>query len=116
MSVGRPILRPLSHGVPAAFSAISFLRSGVRAALRAYPRLAAREVLPSGDGIIYAPMPNNDLLWYRHDGRGDSSFGWGFPEGKRLASAGTLVSSFRVLRIRTDGEYQPEVLTDMCRQ
>ena len=27
-------------------------------------------------GIIYAVMPNGDLNWFRHEGRGDGSFAW----------------------------------------
>lgn len=35
-----------------------------------------RQVFSGGDGVIYAVMDNGDLLWFRHDGRGDGSFKW----------------------------------------
>jgi hypothetical protein len=53
-----------------------------------------KQVFSSGDGIIYAQMPNNDLLWYRHDGRGDGSFRWGFPEGKKVGVGWNFVQLF----------------------
>jgi len=30
--------------------------------------------------VIYAVADNNDLLWYRHDGRGDGSTSWTEPK------------------------------------
>lgn len=36
------------------------------------------------NGVIYAVMNNNDLNWYRHDGRNDGSFKWAFSEGKKV--------------------------------
>src|SRR5436305_13523859 len=35
-------------------------------------------------GVIYGVGPNNDLLWYRHDGRTDGSFTWPFRQGKQV--------------------------------
>ncbi|PYP83216.1 MAG: hypothetical protein DMG65_24820 [Candidatus Angelobacter sp. Gp1-AA117] len=35
-------------------------------------------------GVIYGVGPNNDLLWYRHDGRTDGSFRWPFSQGKQV--------------------------------
>ncbi|MDF2571672.1 MAG: hypothetical protein K0R55_3276 [Sporomusa sp.] len=37
-------------------------------------------------GVIYALMDNGDLLWYRHDGRGDGSFTWAANEGKKVGN------------------------------
>ncbi len=37
-------------------------------------------------GVIYAIMDNGDLLWYRHDGRGDGSFTWASNEGKKVGN------------------------------
>jgi len=36
------------------------------------------------DGTIYAIAPDNDLMWYRHDGRNDGTFRWAFNEGKKV--------------------------------
>ena len=33
-------------------------------------------------GVIYGVTLNDDLLWYRHDGRGDGSFRWAAAEGR----------------------------------
>ena len=35
-----------------------------------------KQVFSGGDGVIYAIADNGDLLWFRHDGRGDGSFKW----------------------------------------
>jgi hypothetical protein len=37
-------------------------------------------------GIIYALKDNGDLLWYRHDGRGDGSFVWASDSGRRVGN------------------------------
>ena len=36
------------------------------------------------DGVIYGVTTNGDLMWYRHDGRGDGSFRWTAPQGKKV--------------------------------
>jgi hypothetical protein len=36
--------------------------------------------------VIYALTPGGDLLWYRHDGRGDGTFRWAEQQGKTVAS------------------------------
>ena len=36
----------------------------------------AQDSRSQGSGVIYAVAPNDDLNWYRHDGRGDGSFRW----------------------------------------
>ncbi len=40
----------------------------------------------AAQGIIYAVMDNSDLLWYRHEGRGDGSFRWTSNEGRKVGS------------------------------
>ncbi|MDQ6665135.1 MAG: tachylectin-related carbohydrate-binding protein [Acidobacteriota bacterium] len=35
-------------------------------------------------GVIYGVTLNDDLLWYRHDGRTDGTFRWAFPEGRKI--------------------------------
>ncbi len=37
-------------------------------------------------GIIYAITQNNDLMWYRHEGRNDGTFRWTFDEGKKVGN------------------------------
>jgi hypothetical protein len=37
-----------------------------------------------GDGVIYAIAENGDLLWFRHDGRGDGSFRWTDDKGRKV--------------------------------
>ena len=37
-------------------------------------------------GLIYAVMPNGDLNWYRHDGRGDGSFQWAYDTGRKVGN------------------------------
>jgi hypothetical protein len=45
---------------------------------------SAKQVFSGGDGVIYAIMNNDDLLWYRHDGRSDGSFKWASNAGKKI--------------------------------
>jgi hypothetical protein len=47
---------------------------------------AVRQAFSGGDGVIYAVMANGDLLWNRHDGRGDGSFTWAAPQGKKVGT------------------------------
>ncbi|MBC7922522.1 MAG: fibronectin type III domain-containing protein, partial [Ferruginibacter sp.] len=37
-------------------------------------------------GVIYGVTLNDDLMWYRHDGRNDGSFRWAFSEGKKVGN------------------------------
>jgi hypothetical protein len=37
-------------------------------------------------GVIYGVNHNNDLLWYRHDGRGDGSFEWAEGSGNKVGN------------------------------
>src|SRR5436190_7696640 len=45
-------------------------------------------------GIIYAITQNNDLLWYRHEGRNDGTFRWASSEGKKVASGWNVKAAF----------------------
>jgi Tachylectin len=47
------------------------------------PAAKAPVSLPDSNGIIYAVLGNNDLMWYRHDGRNDGSFAWA-SEGRKV--------------------------------
>jgi tachylectin len=38
----------------------------------------------ASNGVIYAIADNGDLLWFRHDGRGDGSFKWAASQGKKV--------------------------------
>jgi hypothetical protein len=38
----------------------------------------------ASNGVIYAINQNNDLMWYRHDGRTDGSFRWAADAGKKV--------------------------------
>jgi hypothetical protein len=37
-------------------------------------------------GITYAISLDDDLLWYRHDGRNDGTFRWAFNEGRKVGN------------------------------
>ncbi len=37
-------------------------------------------------GVIYTLSANNDLIWYKHTGRGDGSFNWATPAGKTVGT------------------------------
>jgi hypothetical protein len=43
-------------------------------------------VFSGDDGVIYAIQDNGDLLWYRHDGRGDGTFTWAPGPGNRVGN------------------------------
>lgn len=45
-------------------------------------------------GIIYAVTDNNDLMWYRHDGRTDGTFKWAFNEGKKVGNGWSVKHIF----------------------
>jgi len=42
-------------------------------------------------------MPNNDLMWYRHDSIVDGTFRWAASNGKKSAPDGRSSRSFQVL-------------------
>ena len=46
----------------------------------------APSVVPAASivGVIYARANNNDLLWYRHDGRDDGTFKWAADTGRKV--------------------------------
>jgi hypothetical protein len=46
------------------------------------PDLAAglKQVFAGGNGVVYAILDNGDLMWYRHDGRGDGTGRWTGPK------------------------------------
>ncbi len=46
------------------------------------------------DGVIYGVADNDDLLWYRHDGRGDGSFRWAADEGKKVGNGWNFKNLF----------------------
>ena len=46
----------------------------------------ASALVPSSNGVIYIRTANDDLLWYRHDGRTDGTFRWAAAEGKKVGS------------------------------
>jgi Tachylectin len=35
-------------------------------------------------GVIYAVMDNDELMWFRHEGRNDGTFSWAFDAGKKV--------------------------------
>ena len=53
-------------------------------ALLTLPMFAAASQDPPRPGVIYAINQAGNLLWYRHDGRGDGSFKWASNEGRRV--------------------------------
>jgi hypothetical protein len=53
-----------------------------------------KQVFSGGDGIIYAITQNNDLMWYRHDGRNDGTFRWAFNEGKKVGNGWSVKQVF----------------------
>jgi len=38
------------------------------------------------DGVLYTVMSSGELLWYRHDGRGDGSFRWADSNGRKVGA------------------------------
>ena len=48
----------------------------------------------AAQGIIYAVTNNNDLMWYRHDGRNDGTFRWAFNEGKKVGNGWSVKHIF----------------------
>jgi len=60
------------------------------------PGAAASPALaPASAGVIYPLTANNDdLQWYRHDGRGDCSFRWAASAGKRIGTGWTFKDIF----------------------
>ncbi len=48
-----------------------------------------KQVLPGGQGVIYAVTPSGDLLWFRHDGASDGSPTWAPGSGTAIARGWT---------------------------
>ena len=48
----------------------------------------------AAQGIIYAVTDNNDLMWYRHDGRTDGTFRWAFNKGKKVGNGWSVKHIF----------------------
>ena len=42
--------------------------------------------LTEANGVIYAIVNNDDLLWYGHNGRNDGTFRWASNEGKKVGN------------------------------
>jgi hypothetical protein len=45
-----------------------------------------QRLVTEAEGVIYAITQNNDLMWFRHDGRNDGTFRWESNEGKKVGS------------------------------
>ena len=41
---------------------------------------------PLPNDFIYSVTLNNDLMWYRHDGRNDGTYRWAYTNGKKVGS------------------------------
>jgi hypothetical protein len=57
----------------------------------------------------YAVSANNDLMWYRHDGRATGSNQWTAPEGKKVGTRWTVKQVFSsgndvICAVTPDGE------------
>lgn len=48
------------------------------------PRVEASLPTGLGEGMGGRPASGGDLMWYRHEGRGDGAFQWAFNEGKKV--------------------------------
>jgi len=53
-----------------------------------------KHVFAGRDGVIYAVQENGDLLWYRHDGRGDGSFKWATGSGNKVGNGWNFLHVF----------------------
>jgi hypothetical protein len=51
-------------------------------------------VFASGEGVIYGIANNNDLMWYRHDGRANGTPTWASGTGKKVGSGWTFSRVF----------------------
>jgi Tachylectin len=49
-------------------------------------RSAITHLFSGGDGVLYAVMNTGELLWYRHDGRGDGNFRWADNNGRKVGT------------------------------
>ena len=49
----------------------------------------------AAQGIIYAIMPNDDLMWFRHEGRNDGTFKWAFDAvGRKVGNGWNVKQAF----------------------
>ena len=57
---------------------------------------AAKQIFPSSDsdGVIYVINDENDLLWYRHDGRNDGSFRWADNNSRKVGTGWNFKHAF----------------------
>ena len=55
---------------------------------------ASPALVPASAGVIYALTANNDLLWYRHDGRDDGAARWAVAEAKTVGTGWTFKHVF----------------------
>jgi len=72
------------------------LNSGTRGLSVSPPKPPAAKApvsLPDSNGIIYAVTSNNDLMWYRHDGRYNGSFTWA-SEGRKVGQGWDMKQIF----------------------
>jgi hypothetical protein len=46
-----------------------------------------KHIFSGGDGVIYAINSQNDLLWFRHDGRADGSFKWADSNPRKVGNS-----------------------------
>jgi hypothetical protein len=53
-----------------------------------------KQLFSGGEGVIYALMDNGDLLWYRHDGRGDGSFKWADNNARKVGEGWNFKQAF----------------------
>ena len=47
-----------------------------------------------GNGVIYTIDHANNLMWYRHDGRGDGSFKWAENSGSKVGQGWNVKQVF----------------------
>ena len=66
-----------------------------------------KQVFSGGNGIVYAIKDSGDLMWFRHDGRGDGSANWTPTSGGRKVGSGW---NFR--RVFSGGDGIIYVITD----
>jgi hypothetical protein len=53
-----------------------------------------KQVFSGGDGVIYAVSNANDVLSFRHDGRGDGSFSWFDTNGRKVGAGWSMSQVF----------------------
>jgi hypothetical protein len=54
-----------------------------------------KQAFSGGNGVIYTINDNNnELMWYRHDGRGDGSFKWADNAGRKVGQGWNVKEVF----------------------